>query len=103
MKSASVVFAIATLSLTLVVGGTVPAKASTFDDYQKDCIQRARQQGLTQDVAVDVCNCTIKKFRSLYSLPQFQAIVKKSKTDKVTARKLSEVGEACFDAILYEN
>jgi hypothetical protein len=80
-----------------------PAQASTFDEYKATCIQRARQEGLTQDVALDVCNCTIQKFKSLYSLPQFQNIVKKSKTDKAAARRLSDVGEACFESVLYEN
>lgn len=80
-----------------------PGQASTFDDYKTNCIQRARQEGLTQEVALEVCNCTIKKFKSLYSLQQFQDVVKKSKTDKAIARRLSDVGEACFESVLYEN
>jgi hypothetical protein len=85
------------------VMGMFPAHATSFDDYYKECVQRSRREGLTQSVAQEVCTCTLKKFRSLYSLSQFQAIVKKSKTDKATARRLAEVGEACFEAILYED
>jgi hypothetical protein len=95
---ARAIFALLTLGSILS-----PAQASTFDEYKATCIQRARQEGLTQDVALDVCNCTLQKFKSLYSLPQFQNIVNKSKTDKAAARRLSDVGEACFESVLYEN
>lgn len=80
-----------------------PSRASTFDDYKASCIQRARQQGLTQEVALEVCNCTIKTFKSRYTLQQFQDLVKKSKKDKAAERSLRDVGEECFDSVLYEN
>jgi hypothetical protein len=111
MLKSSSLFAIAlsrpsvSLILALVALGSVipPGRASSFDDYKVNCMQRVRQQGLTQAVALDVCNCTIKKFKSLYSLQQFQDVVKKSKSDKAVANRLRDVGEACFESVLYEN
>jgi hypothetical protein len=79
-----------------------PNSAPTFDSYRQECLQRSRAEGLTVDVAKDLCNCTIKKFQARYSLQQFRTLVQKSKTDKTAARTLSSVGEACFDEILYE-
>ncbi|MDV2999462.1 MAG: hypothetical protein N5P05_001068 [Chroococcopsis gigantea SAG 12.99] len=75
---------------------------ATFESYRRECAQRAKQQGLTADVAADLCNCTIKKFQQTYNLNQFRALVQKSKTDKTAARNLTQVGEACFDEVLYE-
>ncbi len=75
---------------------------ATFDSYKQECLQRAKQQGLANDIAGDLCNCTIKKFQATYNLNQFRALVQKSKTDKTAARSLTAVGEACFDEVLYE-
>jgi hypothetical protein len=74
----------------------------SFEDYKKECLVRAGREGLGPDVAEELCNCTINNFRSHYSIQQFRALVQKSKTDKVSARTLSDVGEACFDEVLYE-
>lgn len=75
---------------------------SSFEDYRKECLQRVRNQGISQDVALDICNCTLKKFQSQYTFPQFRALVEKSKSDRAAAQRLSAVGEACFDQVLYE-
>lgn len=86
-------------------GGRVTQNASvpsSFDDYRKECMQRSTRQGLPQDVALDLCNCTIKKFQSQYNFPQFRALVVKSKNDRTAARTLTAVGETCFDEVLYE-
>jgi hypothetical protein len=78
---------------------TVP---TSFQDYHKTCRQRATAEGLPPDVAQDLCNCTIKKFQSQYTLNQFQALVKKATNDKNSQRTLTQVGEACFEEVLYE-
>jgi hypothetical protein len=88
-----------------LLGLSFPVQANnppTFDSYRQECLQRARAEGLTADVAKDLCDCTIKKFQARYNLQQFRTLVQKSKTDKTAARTLSSVGEACFDEILYE-
>lgn len=76
--------------------------ANTFDQYHQECLQRVTKQGLMADVAKDVCNCTMTKFKSQYNIQQFKAIVQKSKTDKASARQLSKVGETCFEKVLYD-
>jgi hypothetical protein len=75
---------------------------NTFDQYHQECLQRVAKQGLTADVAKDVCNCTMTKFKSQYNIQQFKVIVQKSKTDKASARQLSKIGETCFEKVLYE-
>jgi hypothetical protein len=78
------------------------ATINSFEDYQKDCLKRVRQQGLADDVGLDICKCTMTQFRSQYNIQQFRNLVQKAKADKTIARKLSEVGEACFEKVLYE-
>lgn len=81
---------------------TAQNSVNTFDIYHKECLQRVTQQGLRGQVAQDICNCVITKFRSRYSLVQFRDLIQKSKTNKAAARTLSDVGEACFEEVLYE-
>jgi hypothetical protein len=74
----------------------------SFDDYRQECLQRAVGQGLARELAIDLCNCTLQKIRSQYTIGQFRTLVQKSKTDKSIARRLSSIGESCLDTILYE-
>ncbi|WP_353672969.1 hypothetical protein [Synechocystis sp. LKSZ1] len=81
----------------------VPIKGdNSFEDYRRECLQRVKQQKLSDDIGQEVCGCTISQFQKQYSLADFKKIVQKSKTDKSSARKLAEVGEACFEKVLYE-
>ncbi len=98
-------------STVLTTGATKPIKSpsvipiknvNSFDQYHQECLQRVDKQGLTKDVAKDVCNCTMKTFKSQYNIQQFKAIVQKANTDKTSARKLANVGETCFEKVLYE-
>lgn len=85
---------------------TISAQNSTsrysFEDYRKECLQRATQQGLATESANDLCNCTMKKIRSQYTIQQFQTLVQKSKSNRATAQQLSSIGESCLDSVLYE-
>jgi hypothetical protein len=74
----------------------------SFEDYKKECLQRATSEKLPADVAQELCNCTIARFRSQYTLEEFRALVQKSKSDKTAAQTLTSVGEACFDEVMYE-
>ena len=98
-------------SMSWVTAATKPIKApvvtstinaTSFEQYYQECLQRVKKQGLAADVAKDVCNCTIAKFKSQYNIQQFTTIVQKSKTDKTSARQLANVGETCFEQVLYE-
>ncbi len=101
--TATIIYFALQFSLPGSMAGTKPAKSSnSFDQYHHECLQRVTKQGLAADVAKDVCNCTMMKFKGQYNIQQFKAIVQKSKTDKASARQLSKVGEACFEKVLYE-
>ncbi|GFE70271.1 hypothetical protein [Chroococcus sp. FPU101] len=78
------------------------ASRVSFDDYRKECLQQATQQGLAVASANDLCNCTMSKIRSQYTIQQFQTLVQKSKNDRATAQRLSSIGESCLDSVLYE-
>lgn len=78
------------------------ASVNSFEDYHKECIKRVHQQGLAEDIGQDICKCTMTQFRSQYNIQQFRNLVQKAKTDKPSARQLSDVGEACFEKVLYE-
>jgi hypothetical protein len=101
--TATVIYFALQLSVPGSLAEKKPAKsANSFEKYHQECLQRVTKQGLTADIAKDVCNCTMTKFKSQYNIQQFKAIVQKSKTDKASARQLSKVGEICFEKVLYE-
>jgi hypothetical protein len=74
----------------------------SFDNYRQECLQRASREGLPPETANELCNCTISRFRNRYTIQQFRTLVQKSKTEKAAAQTLAEVGEACFEEVLYE-
>lgn len=76
--------------------------ASVWCNYNQQCIARSQKEGLAFDAAKTVCDCTIKTFRQKYNTEKFKEITKKSQTDKKIANQLREVGEACFEEILFE-
>jgi hypothetical protein len=102
-KIAPLLIFLGIFSFSTPVRSSAPASRTPFESYRQECLQRSRRQGLANDVANDLCNCTMKKFQSRYNLAQFRALVQKSKSDKTAARTLTAVGEACFDEVLYEN
>jgi hypothetical protein len=83
------------------IAQATPAQYS-FEDYKKECLQRATREKLPPDVAQDLCNCTINQFRSQYTIEQFRALVRTSKNNSTAAETLTEVGEVCFEEVLYE-
>lgn len=74
----------------------------SFEDYKKECLQRSATEGLPPQDAQKLCNCTINRFRDRYSIQEFRALIQKSKNNKTAAETLSQVGESCFEEILYE-
>lgn len=74
----------------------------SFEDYKKECLQRATNEKLPPDVAQDLCNCTMNRFRSQYSINEFRDLVQKSKNNPTAADTLTSVGESCFEEVLYE-
>lgn len=101
--TATIIYFSLQFSVPSSMAGTKLAKSvNSFDQYHQECLQRVTKQGLAADVAKDVCNCTMTKFKGQYNIQQFKAIVQKSRNDKTSARQLSKVGEICFEKVLYE-
>ena len=83
----------------------LPSQAQTkitFEDYQKQCLDKIQNSGIKGKLAQDICNCTIATFKKRYSLEEFNRVVQTSKTDKAVAQQLADVGEECFEKYLYE-
>ena len=76
--------------------------SDAFEKYRKQCLERVRREGLRGEVGNELCNCVISQFRSRYSIAEFQQLLQQAKQDKTAARKLSQIGESCFDSVLYE-
>ena len=86
----------------LVKDGVKSEDASVWCNYNQQCLVRSQQEGLSFESAKSVCDCTIKTFRKKYTTDKFREITKQSQTDKKIANQLREVGEACFEEILFE-
>ena len=102
-----------TLSL-LAIGGMAVAQDSAnaqktneypgdfLQDYTQECIQTSMGEGLEEIDAQKLCDCTINEFQGQYSLEEFKKLTAASATDETAETTLIEVGQVCFEQILYE-
>ena len=101
------------LSLSLLSGVAVaegttnPAQANQYSaefiqNYDRECIQTSMSEGLAQTDAQNLCDCTINEFQRQYSMEEFQQLTLASATDEEAETALVEVGQFCFEQILYE-
>jgi hypothetical protein len=72
-------------------------------EYLQNCVKTSMQEGLLQPEAKTLCDCTLNKFQQKYTLEEFKRLTAASKTDQTAADALVEVGQLCFETILYEN
>lgn len=86
----------------LVKQGLAQNQADGWCLYEKECLVRSQQEGLTFDMAESVCDCSIKEFRKQYTIDKFKELNNAAKTNQEIANKLKEVGETCFEDILFE-
>lgn len=70
--------------------------------YNQECMQTSIEEGLAQTEAKRLCDCTIEEFERQYSLVEFQQLTAASASDKASENTLVEVGQFCFEQILYE-
>lgn len=97
-----------TTSGVAVANGLVnPSKAHHYpadfvQSYNQECLQTSMEEGLEQTEAKRLCNCTIDEFQRQYSLTEFKQLTAASATDKSAQTTLVEVGQSCFEQILYE-
>ena len=71
-------------------------------DYNQECIQTSLSEGLEEAEAKRLCDCTINEFEQQYNFQEFQQLTAASATDKQAETALVEVGQFCFEQILYE-
>ena len=76
--------------------------ADFIQNYDRECIQTAMSEGLAQTDAQSLCDCTINEFQRQYSMEEFQQLTLASATDEAAETALVEVGQFCFEQILYE-
>lgn len=76
--------------------------AEFVQGYNQECIQTSIEEGLGATEAKRLCDCTIDEFERQYDLAEFQQLTTASATDKEAETALVEVGQFCFEQILYE-
>ena len=71
-------------------------------DYNQECIQTSLEEGLSEPEAKRLCDCTLNEFERQYNLEEFQQLTSASASDKEAEAALVDVGQFCFEQILYE-
>ena len=106
-------FFLLTLSL-LITNTTVVARASAesknsnryppefIEEYTTECMQTSIGEGLAEAEAETLCDCTIDKFQNKYKLEEFKQLTIDSANNDQAKATLVEVGQICFEQILYE-
>ena len=101
------------LSLSLLSGVAVAEGSSNptetnqystdfIQNYKQECIQTSMSEGLDEIDARELCDCTMVEFQRQYSMEEFQQLTLASATDEEAETALVEVGQFCFEQILYE-
>lgn len=76
--------------------------AEFVQDYNQECIQTSIAEGLAEPEAKRLCDCTINEFERQYTVDEFKQLTAASTTDEVSQNTLVEVGQFCFEQLLYE-
>lgn len=76
--------------------------ARIWCNYKQECLKQSQKEGLPPAAAETVCNCVINDFRKRYNPVEFKKLTEQAKTNRSVAQKLREVGETCFEEVLYE-
>ncbi|MEM8676468.1 MAG: hypothetical protein AAGF83_21785 [Cyanobacteria bacterium P01_G01_bin.67] len=106
-------FSLLSLSLLAITGVAIAQEtnnaqsanqypAEFVQDYNRECIQTSIEEGLAEAEAERLCDCTINEFEQQYNLMEFQELTAASTTDQEAETALIEVGQFCFEEILYE-
>ena len=84
-----------------VADGLDKKEAKIWCNYKTECRERANN--LPEEDAEILCTCTINEFQARYTTEEFKKLTQEAKKDEEAEEKLIEVGEACFEKILYED
>ena len=69
--------------------------------FNQECMDTSLGEGLEEAEARRLCDCSIDEFERQYSLEEFQQLTAAAATDKASETALIEVGQFCFEQILY--
>ena len=96
----------------IAMGGTAVAQSGEANNseypeefvrqYATECIQTSMGEGLSEAEAQKLCSCTIEKFQNQYELEEFKQLTVDSLQDEKAQGLLVQVGQVCFEEILYE-
>ena len=94
-------------SFTMARAQTEEEFAETYppefvSDYSQECVQTSMGEGLEATEAETLCGCTLNEFQKEYTLDEFKKLTAASATDETAENTLIEVGQICFESILYE-
>ena len=67
--------------------------------YLSGCTQRSIKEGLTQQQAKAVCQCTINQFQSRYSADQFLKLYSQAQKAKEPPDEFVDIGLDCAEQI----
>ena len=70
--------------------------------YLQDCQTTSVKEGLEEIDATKLCQCTLREFQQKYTLAEFQQLNTTAETDENASNQLIEVGQLCFEELLYE-
>lgn len=70
--------------------------------YLQDCQKTSLKEGLEEIDAKRLCDCTLREFQQKYTLTEFQQLNTAAETDENASNELIEVGQLCFEELLYE-
>lgn len=70
--------------------------------YLQDCQKTSLKEGLEAVDAKKLCECTLTEFQQKYTLTEFQQLNTAAETDDNASNELIEVGQLCFEELLYE-
>ena len=103
------VFTPVSLSVTEEAVDTIDSSATTYQypqdyaqNYLQECIQTSMGEGLVEEDAKVLCDCTLHKFQQKYNLTEFKQLTAASQADENAANRLIEVGELCLETILFQ-
>ncbi|BAQ61760.1 hypothetical protein GM3708_2166 [Geminocystis sp. NIES-3708] len=82
--------------------GLKTEQASVWCNFKQECLVRSQKEGLPPEAAKSVCDCSIKEFRKRYATEKFREISRQADSNSKVGRQLREVGEKCFEDILFE-
>lgn len=103
----SLIFLTSGVSVAMA-GGEVNSKkahqypADFIQSYNQECMQTSMGEGLAVAEATRLCKCTVNEFQRQYSLTEFKRLTTAAATSKSSEAALVEVGQSCFEQILYE-